>query len=109
MSRKCFVNGSDDFMEALSSLDPKSRIKREIDKAIDDLKLNPTAGNRIEKKLWPAKYARKYQINNLFRYPLPDGWRLTYTIISDYKRVVSVILDALDHAAYDRLLGYHSS
>lgn len=109
MAKKFFVDGTEDFMKVFNSLDPKGRLKQNIDKAIDELKLNPAAGDRIEKRLWPKKYIRKYRINNLFRYPLVDGWRLICTIVSDDRGIVLVILDALDHTAYDRLFGYHTS
>ena len=57
-----------------------------IKKAIDDLKINPFCGIRIPKKLWPKEYIIKYQITNLWKYNLPNYWRLTYTIIGDEAR-----------------------
>ena len=96
-------------MKVFNSLDPKTRLKMEIVKAIDVLKKDPRAGDQVEKRLWPKKYIQKYRINNLFRYGLPDGWRLTYTIVADERETVSTILDALDHTGYDRLFGYHTS
>jgi hypothetical protein len=94
-------------MKVFNSLDPNSPLKIAIDMAIGVLKEDPAAGNQVEKQLWPEKYIRKYQINNLFRYRLPDGWRLTYTVVTDEKSTISTILDVLDHTRYDRLFGYH--
>ena len=96
-------------MRTFNALDPAGKVKQSIVKAIDHLKQDPTAGNKIVKRLWPEQYKRKYQINNLFRYPLADGWRLTYTMVGDENVITSIILDALDHTAYDKLFGYHSS
>jgi len=36
-----------------------------VNRAIDDLKLNPVAGVKIPRKLWPKEYVRKYKITNL--------------------------------------------
>ena len=96
-------------MKVYNSLDRKSDLWKSLEKAKDELKVNPTKGDKIEKRLWPEKYIKKYRINNLFRYPLVKGWRLTYTIIGDDYGVVTVLLDALDHTAYNRLFGYHTS
>ena len=51
-----------------------------IDRAMDDLKQNPFVGIHIPRRLWPKLYVQKYGINNLRKYYLPNGWRLTYTI-----------------------------
>ena len=36
-----------------------------IKRAIDDLKVNPTCGTKIQKRLWPKEYIKKYGITNL--------------------------------------------
>ena len=53
----------------------------DIDAAIDALKLNPLKGNKIEKDRWPKKYKKEVKINNLFRYPLHNGYRLIYILV----------------------------
>jgi len=37
--------------------------------------IRPMLGDKIQKKLWPKKYAQ-HGISNLFRLELSDGWRL---------------------------------
>ncbi|MBU4283973.1 MAG: type II toxin-antitoxin system YoeB family toxin, partial [Nanoarchaeota archaeon] len=54
-----------------------------IEKAIKDLKKDPASGIKIPKKLWPKIYIQKYKITNLWKYDLPNGWRLVYTIKTD--------------------------
>ena len=54
-----------------------------IERAIDDLKKNPMCGVKIPRKLWPKGYIKNYKINNLWKYDLPDGWRLIYSIFED--------------------------
>ena len=68
-----------------------------IDRAIDDLKANPSCGIRLPKHLWPREYVRKYSITNLWKYDLPNGWRMIYTIESYEVTIVSIILEWFDH------------
>ena len=77
-----------------------------LDRAIDDLKGDPECGVRIPKKLWPKKYVRKYRINNLWKYDLPNGWRLTYTITKDEIKVIAIVLEWFDHKGYERRFKY---
>jgi len=77
-----------------------------IDRAIDDLKVNPTCGIKIPKKLWPKEYSQKYKITNLWKYDLPNAWRLIYTIESDEIKIMSIILEFMDHKNYERKFNY---
>jgi hypothetical protein len=93
----------------LYPLPKKDLLRKSIDAALDTLKDNPLAGDKVQKSLWPKKYVKQYKINNLFRYPLAEGYRLTYTIVSDKESTTSVILEALDHEEYDERFGYKTS
>ena len=77
-----------------------------IDRAINDLKHNPTCGIKIPKSLWPKDYVQKYQITNLWKYGLPNAWRLIYTIERDEIKIVSIILEWFDHKEYEKRFGY---
>ncbi|MFH1306885.1 MAG: hypothetical protein ABIH83_04505 [Candidatus Micrarchaeota archaeon] len=77
-----------------------------INKAIEALKENPMAGVIVPRKLWPKLYIQKYKINNLRKYDLPDGWRLTYTLKGNEIEIVSVILEWLSHKQYEKRFGY---
>jgi hypothetical protein len=77
-----------------------------VSRAINDLKENPLCGIRIPKKLWPKEYISKYQITNLWKYNLPNAWRLMYTLIGDEIKIVSMILEWLDHKNYERRFRY---
>lgn len=98
-------------MKFYNSLNHTNQLKKDIDEAMDGLKINPFIGDKIEKHLWPKRYKKEYAINNLFRYPLRKGYRLIYTLVSDKESTTtsSVILDAIDHGAYDKLFGYDTS
>ncbi|MBI5392652.1 hypothetical protein HZA96_02175 [Candidatus Woesearchaeota archaeon] len=77
-----------------------------IDRAIDDLKVNPTCGIKIAKNLWPKEYIQKYEVSNLWKYNLPNAWRLIYTIESDEVRIVNVILEWFNHKEYEKRFKY---
>ena len=77
-----------------------------IDRAINDLKQDPTCGVKIPKKLWPKEYIKKYGINNLWKYDLPKGWRLLYTVQGNNVNIVSIIIEWMDHKNYERRFNY---
>lgn len=73
--------------------------------AIQELKKNPSCGFKIPKKLWPNEY-RKYGIDNLWKYALPNAWRLIYTITSDEVKIINIILEWFNHKDYEKRFGY---
>ena len=77
-----------------------------IERAIDDLKKNPTCGTKIPRKLWPKDYIKEYQITNLWKYDLPNAWRLIYTILEDKVMILNVILEWFSHKDYERKFRY---
>jgi len=76
------------------------------DKALDVLRENMFAGERIEKKKFPKYYVLKYGINNLYKYNLDGGNRLIYTLVADESGVAVVVLEVLSHKEYERRFGY---
>lgn len=77
-----------------------------INKVIDDLKENPFCGVRIPKELWPKEYIKKYEVTNLWKYNLPNSWRLIYTIIGNEVKIVSMILEWMNHKDYEKRFHY---
>jgi len=77
-----------------------------IERAIKDLKKNPVCGIKIPKKLWPKIYIQKYGTTNLWKYDLPNGWRLVYTIKTDEVMILSVILEWFNHKDYEKRFNY---
>ena len=77
-----------------------------IERAIDDLKKNPMCGVKIPRKLWPKGYIKNYKINNLWKYGLPDGWGLIYSIFEDKLMIINLILEWFPHKEYERKFGY---
>ena len=89
------------------SLNDENWLKLAIKKCIEDLKENVFCGERIKKDLIPKEYIKKHGINNLLWYPLPDGWRLVYTILTlNNKEIIAGIVEYFDHKNYERRFHY---
>ena len=104
-SKVVFINNRlEDNFNSLSNEDP---IKKAIIRAIKNLRENAFVGLQIPKRLFPKEYIKKYYINNLWKYDLPNGWRLLYTITRENEiQLISAILEWFDHKAYNRLFKY---
>jgi Txe/YoeB family toxin of Txe-Axe toxin-antitoxin module len=75
-------------------------------RAIEDLKKNPFCGIRISNKQIPEEYLKKFDISNLWKYNLPNSWRLLYSIKGNDVEIVSMIVEWLDHKNYERRFHY---
>ncbi|MDP2926479.1 MAG: hypothetical protein Q8N99_08935 [Nanoarchaeota archaeon] len=89
-----------------NSLKEDDWIKKAIFRAIADFKENAFCGERIKKEKIPKVYIQKYGIDNLLWYPLPDGWRLVYSVFSDDNVLIAMIVEYFDHKNYERRFGY---
>ena len=77
-----------------------------LDRAFDALSEDAFCGVQIPKKQIPKTYRRHHSsLQNLWKYNLNDSWRLIYTVTSDGETIV-VIVEWLDHTAYERRFGY---
>lgn len=79
---------------------------RQLNLAFDNLKKNAFCGMQIPKRLIPKEYIKKYQIDNLWKYSLPNAWRLIYSVGNDGVQVLSLILEWLDHKNYEKRFKY---
>lgn len=77
-----------------------------IKRALKDIKEAPDCGIAISKKLIPKIYIKKYGINNLFKYDLPAGWRLLYSLEEGKIEIMAIILEWLNHKNYEKRFGY---
>jgi hypothetical protein len=77
-----------------------------ITRALRDLEENAFCGEQIPKRLIPKEYTKRYGIKNLWKYNLPSGWRLLYSIEATRIVVLSIILEWLDHKKYERRFKY---
>ena len=77
-----------------------------LKRAIEDIEENAFCGIQIPKRLIPGIYIKKFDTNNLWKYDLPKGWRLLYTIGKDGAEIISILLEWLDHKEYERRFNY---
>ena len=92
---------------SFNSLKENDSIKKSIIRAIHDLRQNAFSGIQVPKRLIPKVYIQKYGINNLWKYDLPKGWRLLYTVTADNEvELISAILEWFDHKNYEKRLKY---
>lgn len=88
-------------------LQDDNEIKKGIKKAIKQLKQNPFEGIQVPKRLIPTIYVKDYGIKNLWKYDLPNGWRLIYSITTPSKiEIVSIIIEWFNHKNYEKRFRY---
>jgi len=98
---------SQELEDSFNELPSNDFLKKSIIRAIRDLNRNAFAGIHVPKRLIPREYIQKYGINNLWKYDLPKGWRLLYTVTSENEvELISAILDWFDHKEYERKFKY---
>lgn len=54
----------------------------------------------------PEEYKKKYGVNNLWKYNLPKGRRLLYSLSRMGPLTTAIILDWMKHKKYERKFGY---
>jgi len=81
-------------------------LKKALKRAIENLKYNVLCGQKIARRLIPKVYFKKYDIDNLFWYQLPNAWRLVYSVEMDGVRTIVIIIEYFDHKSYARRFGY---
>ena len=85
----------------------ENKLYDQLVRAFKNLQEDAFCGIQIPKNLIPRAYSERYgPITNLWKYNLPDAWRLIYTIKNDKINVLSILLEWMDHKNYERRLGY---
>lgn len=102
--------GNEKLKEAFDSL-KNSKVEDKIlykwiFRAIADLENNAFCGIQVPKKLIPKIYVAKYNIDNLWKYDLPKGWRLLYSVANSEVSIISIILEWMDHKNYEKRFKY---
>ena len=77
-----------------------------LSRAFADLEENAFCGIQIPKKLIPKDYFQKHNIDNLWKYNLPNAWRLVYTIKNGNIIVLSIVLEWMNHKDYEKKFKY---
>jgi len=98
---------SDELEKDFNELKNDDPIKKGMIRAIKDLQQNAFSGIQIPKRLFPEEYIKKYGIKNLWKYDLPNGWRLLYTVTPENEvELISAILEWFNHKDYERKFNY---
>lgn len=106
--RKSGVVFADDKIEKeFNELSDDDEVKKWIKRAISDIRQNAFCGIPIPKRLIPKEYIQRYGITNLWKYDLPNAWRLVYSITTPDKiEIVTIILEWFNHPEYERRFNY---
>ena len=93
---------SKNLKEDYSYLKPDSKLLKWLNEAFTKLEENAFCGIQIPKRLIP----KEYNVNNLWKYNLPNSWWLLYSIENQDIIVVSIIIEWINHKSYDRRFRY---
>ena len=77
-----------------------------LERAFKDIEENAFCGIQIPKRLIPKEYLQKYGVDNLWKYNLPNAWRLLYSVGREEVTVVGIVLEWGKHKEYNRKFGY---
>lgn len=73
-----------------------------LERAFEDIEKNAFCGIQLPKRLIPPEY----KVTNLWKYDLPNAWRLLYAIENQQIFVVSIVLEWITHKEYERRFNY---
>ena len=84
----------------------EQNLYKSLIKAFKEIETNAFIGIQIPKKLIPKDYSKKYKMHNLWKYNLPNAWRLLYSVENQEIIIVSIILEWLPHKEYEKRFNY---
>ncbi len=94
------------FEELQNSKTEDKKLFAFLERAFKDVEENAFCGIQISKRQIPKEYLQKYGIDNLWKYDLPNAWRLLYSVGREEVAVVSIVLEWGSHKEYERKFGY---
>ena len=77
-----------------------------LERATDDIKTNPFCGIQIPKRQIPKSYMRDYGITNLWKYNLPNAWRIVYSVAGNEVEIIAILLEWFPHKEYEKRFRY---
>lgn len=94
------------FEKLKTGRDDEKRLYKWLIRSFEDIEENAFCGIQIPKKLVPKEYTKRYNITNLWKYDLPQGWRLIYSVENNEIVILSIVLEWFDHKNYERKFKY---
>jgi hypothetical protein len=90
--------------EKLKERDPN--FYEHIANALRNIQEDPACGIKIPHRLIPKEWIQKFGINNLYKYNLPNAWRLFYSLFGNEVEVIAILLGFMTHKEYERIFHY---
>lgn len=105
------VFGDDKLKRAFDELENSKTedkiLKEWLERAFKDIENDAFCSIQIPKRLIPSEYEKRFRkLDNLWKYDLPKGWRLIYTIKNGEIIIISVVLEWMGHKEYERRFKY---
>ncbi|MBU3912670.1 MAG: hypothetical protein KKB21_01155 [Nanoarchaeota archaeon] len=91
-------------IEELESKDPE--IYRHVMNAFLNIREDTACGIKIPQRLIPKEWIKRFSINNLYKYNLPNAWRLFYSLSGSRIEIIAIILGCFNHKDYERIFSY---
>lgn len=90
--------------EEYESLEKSKEFKwlhKALDRAFTDIMKSPSVGIPLKKYRIPKGLKLK-RIDNLWKYDLPSGWRLLYSLGKEGITIIALVLEWCDHGSYQK-------
>lgn len=98
------IFADDELENTFNILQDEDPLKKGIIRAIQEIRKNCLSGEVVKKdSAILNNYRKRYGATNLRIYDLPLAYRLMYTVTPVDVKIVSIILDWVNHKDYDRL------
>ncbi len=91
-------------LEKLKEKDPN--FYEHIANALRNIQEDPVCGIKIPQRLIPKEWLKKFGINNLYKYNLPNAWRLFYSLSGNEIELIAIVLKFMNHKEYEREFHY---
>lgn len=82
------------------------QLLRAIDREINNLKINPQKGMPIKRSYISKQVINRYGTHKLWKIELVGFWRMIYTLTGDEVKIITFILEIMDHEKYDKVFGW---
>jgi len=94
------------FEKLKDSIGKEEQLYKWLTRAFKDIEETAFCGIQVPKKLIPKEYIQRFNVRNLWKYNLPNAWRLIYSIENQEIIIVSIVLEWLTHKEYERKFRY---
>lgn len=82
------------------------QLYKSIERAKNNLKIDPQFGIHIPRKYVSKSTSTRYGTDRLWKINLVGYWRLIYTIVGDEIKIISFVLEFMNHEKYNKVFGY---